>query len=246
MLPTLHGCAAFSFGKETALSEDSSSPTTSDSPRPATAILWDFGGVLTSSPFEAVNTFEERVGAPKDFIRQTNAINPDTNAWAKFESNSVSLDEFDVLFAIESEARGHRIPGKDVIAMLSGTLRPRMVEVLKLCKRHYKVACITNNVKAGEGPGMARGKSKASAVAEVMAMFDLVVESSVEGVRKPNPEIYRIACDRLGVDCTEAIFLDDLGINLKPAKALGMQTIKVVSQDQAINDLSALTGLTFA
>ncbi len=93
---------------------------------------------------------------------------------------------------------------------------------------------------------MARGKSKASAVAEVMAMFDLVVESSVEGVRKPNPEIYRIACDRLGVDCTEAIFLDDLGINLKPAKALGMQTIKVVSQDQAINDLSALTGLTFA
>ena len=246
MLPTLHGCAAFSFGKETALSEDSSSPTTSDSPRPATAILWDFGGVFTSSPFEAFNTLEERVGAPKDFIRQTNAINPDNNAWAKFESNSVSLDEFDVLFAIESEARGHRIPGKDVIAMLSGTLRPRMVEVLKLCKRHYKVACITNNVKAGEGPGMARGKSKASAVAEVMAMFDLVVESSVEGVRKPNPEIYRIACDRLGVDCTEAIFLDDLGINLKPAKALGMQTIKVVSQDQAINDLSALTGLTFA
>ena len=246
MLPTPHGCAAFSFGEEIALSEDSSSPTTSDSPRPATAILWDFGGVFTSSPFEAFNTLEERVGAPKDFIRQTNAINPDTNAWAKFESNSVSLDEFDVLFAIESEARGHRIPGKDVIAMLSGTLRPRMVEVLKLCKRHYKVACITNNVKAGEGPGMARGKSKASAVAEVMAMFDLVVESSVEGVRKPNPEIYRIACDRLGVDCTEAIFLDDLGINLKPAKALGMQTIKVVSQDQAIDDLSALTGLTFA
>ena len=246
MLPTLHQCAAFRFGKETALSEDSSSPQTSDSPRPATAILWDFGGVFTSSPFEAFNTLEERVGAPRDFIRQTNAINPDTNAWAKFESNSVSLDEFDVLFAIESEARGHRILGKDVIAMLSGTLRPRMVEVLKLCKRHYKVACITNNVKAGEGPGMAQGKSKASAVAEVMAMFDLVVESSVEGVRKPNPEIYRIACDRLGVDCTEAIFLDDLGINLKPAKALGMQTIKVVSQDQAIDDLSALTGLTFA
>ena len=228
------------------MSEDSSSPLTSDYPRPATAILWDFGGVLTSSPFEAFNTLEERVGAPKDFIRQTNAINPDTNAWAKFESNSVSLDEFDVLFAIESEARGHRIPGKDVIAMLSGTLRPRMVEVLKLCKRHYKVACITNNVKAGEGPGMARGKNKANAVAEVMAMFDLVVESSVEGVRKPNPRIYRIACDRLSVDCTEAIFLDDLGINLKPAKALGMQTIKVVSQDQAIDDLSALTGLTFA
>ena len=228
------------------MSEDSSNPLSGDFPRPATAILWDFGGVFTSSPFEAFNTLEERLGAPKDFIRQTNAINPDTNAWAKFESNSVSLDEFDALFANESEARGHRIPGKDVIAMLSGTLRPRMVGVLKLCKQHYKVACITNNVKAGEGPGMARGKSKANAVAEVMAMFDLVVESSVEGVRKPDPEIYRIACDRLGVGYAEAIFLDDLGINLKPAKALGMQTIKVVSQDQAIDDLSKLTGLTFA
>ena len=228
------------------MAENSSNPVSSDPPRPATAILWDFGGVFTSSPFEAFNTLEERLGAPKDFIRQTNAIDPDTNAWAKFESNTVSLDEFDVLFANESEARGHRIPGKEVIAMLSGTLRPRMVEVLKHCKQHYKVACITNNVKAGEGPGMARGKSKANAVAEVMAMFDLVVESSVEGVRKPNPEIYRIACDRLGVDCTEAIFLDDLGINLKPARALGMRTIKVVSQDQAVDELSGLTGLTFA
>ena len=210
-----------------------------------TAILWDFGGVFTSSPFEAFNTLEDKLGVPKDFIRQTNAINPEHNAWAQFESNSVSLDDFDDLFAAESEARGHRIPGKEVIAVLSGQLRPRMVEVLKVCKAHYKVACITNNVKAGEGPGMARGKGKANAVAEVMSLFDLVVESSVEGVRKPNPEIYTRTCQRLGVACDEAIFLDDLGINLKPAKALGMRTIKVVSESQAIEDLSALTGLTF-
>ena len=227
------------------MSNDTSNTLNDDSHSLVTAILWDFGGVFTSSPFEAFNTLEEHLGAPKDFIRQTNAINPDSNAWARFESNSVSLDEFDVLFAEESEARGHRIPGKDVIAMLSGSLRPRMVEVLKLCKQYYRVACITNNVKAGEGPGMARGKDKADAIAQVMKLFDLVVESSVEGVRKPNPEIYKIACDRLGVHCSQAIFLDDLGINLKPAKALGMQTIKVVSQDQAIDDLSALTGLTF-
>ena len=210
------------------------------------AILWDFGGVFTSSPFDAFNVLEAKLGAPADFIRGVNAKNPTTNAWAKFESNAVSLDEFDQLFAEESAALGHRINGKDVVAVLSGSLRPRMISVLKLCKQHVKVACITNNVKAGEGPGMARGKSKANAVAEVMAMFDLVVESSVEGVRKPDPEISRIACDRLGVGYAEAIFLDDLGINLKPAKALGMQTIKVVSQDQAIDDLSKLTGLTFA
>jgi len=134
-----------------------------DTANQASAILWDFGGVFTSSPFEAFNALEARLGVPADFIRHTNAINPESNAWAQFESNSVSLDEFDSLFANESEARGHRIPGKEVIAMLSGTLRPRMVEVLKECKKHYKVACITNNVKAGEGPGMAREKNKANA-----------------------------------------------------------------------------------
>jgi putative hydrolase of the HAD superfamily len=210
-----------------------------------TAILWDFGGVFTSSPFEAFNALEEKLGLPTDFIRQTNAINPEGNAWAKFESNSVSIEDFDELFAAETEARGHRVQGKEVIAVLSGRLRPRMVEVLKLCKTRYKVACITNNVKAGEGPGMARNKDKADAVAEVMTLFDLVVESSVEGVRKPNPAIYQRTCERLGVPCNEAIFLDDLGINLKPAKALGMRTIKVISEDQAITDLAALTGLTF-
>ena len=217
-----------------------------DTANQASAILWDFGGVFTSSPFEAFNALEERLGVPADFIRHTNAINPESNAWAQFESNSVSLDEFDVLFADESEARGYRIPGKEVIAMLSGTLRPRMVEVLKECKKHYKVACITNNVRAGEGPGMARKKSKANAVAKVMALFDLVVESSIEGVRKPNPEIYTLTCERLGIACSDAIFLDDLGINLKPAKALGMRTIKVVSEAQAIDDLAGITGLTFS
>jgi putative hydrolase of the HAD superfamily len=208
-----------------------------------TAILWDFVGVFTSSPFEAFNELEARVGAPKDFIRQLNAVNPDTNAWAQFESNAVSLTEFDQLFADESAAAGHRIAGGDVIARLSGSLRPRMIEVLSLCKQHFKVACITNNVKAGKGPGMSDDNSKAARVAEVMAMFDLVVESSVEGVRKPDPKIYQLTCERLGVDTDRAIFLDDLGINLKPAKALGMQTIKVLSEEQAIADLAQVTGL---
>ena len=149
------------------------------------------------------------------------------------------------MFARESEAAGHRIGGKEVIALLSGQLRPRMVEVLKICKQHYKVACITNNVKAGEGPGMSRDADKAKAVGEVMALFDLVVESSIEGVRKPDPAIYTLTCERLGVDPDKAAFLDDLGINLKPAKALGMATIKVLNETQAIDDLAALTGLTF-
>jgi putative hydrolase of the HAD superfamily len=118
-----------------------------------------------------------------------------------------------------------------------------MVEVLRHCKEHFSVGCITNNVKSGTGPGMARDNARADAVQAVMDLFDLVVESSVEGIRKPDPRIYRLACDRLGVDPARTVFLDDLGINLKPARALGMQTIKVVDEDQAIEALYAVTGL---
>lgn len=209
------------------------------------AILWDFGGVITSSPFEAFNLLEASIGAPKDFIRTINATNPETNAWAQFESNQLSMDEFDEMFAEESAAAGHRIPGKDVIARLSGEIRPRMVEVLRRCKQEYRIACITNNVKAGEGPGMSRDSAKAAAVADVMSLFDLVVESSIEGIRKPNPEIYTLTCERLGIAPHEAVFLDDLGINLKPAKALGMRTIKVLNEAQAINALGEITGIDF-
>ena len=99
------------------------------------AILWDFGGVFTTSPFENFNKLEEELGAPRDFIRQVNSTNPDNNAWAQFESNSISLDDFDELFADESEALGFRIDGKAVINVLSGDLRPRMVEVLNICKQ---------------------------------------------------------------------------------------------------------------
>lgn len=222
-----------------------SDPTQSANPN-IEAIIWDFGGVFTSSPFEAFNVLEAEMGAPKDFIRGINTINPENNAWAQFESNSVSMDNFDELFAAESAAQGHRIPGKAVIARLSGTLRPRMVEVLKICKQHFQVACITNNVKAGHGPGMDTDQAKANSAAEVMEIFSLVVESSKEGIRKPNPEIYKRTCEKLAVSPTKCVFLDDLGINLKPAKALGMQTIKVLGEDQAIEELAKVTGLTFA
>ena len=150
-----------------------------------------------------------------------------------------------MLFADESEGLGFRIDGKAVINVLSGDLRPRMVEVLKICKQHYKVACITNNVKAGKGPGMNQNTEKANQVGQVMDLFDAIIESSVVGIRKPNPAIYQMACKTLAVNPQDCAFLDDLGINLKPAKELGMATIKVLAEDQAISDLSKLTGLDF-
>ena len=210
------------------------------------AILWDFGGVFTTSPFEAFARFEKVRGLPKDFIRTINSTNPDSNAWARFESSVTDADGFDEEFRREAEALGHSVRGKDVLELLSGEFRPRMIAALAECKKHYKVGCITNNMKkAGDGPAMATSDDRAELAAKVMAMFDVIVESSVEGVRKPQRRIYDITCERLGVVPERAVFLDDLGINLKPARAMGMTTIKVVTEDQAIRELADVTGLTF-
>lgn len=207
------------------------------------AILWDFGGVITTSPFEAFNRFEAERGLPRDFIRGVNATNPRDNAWARLEQGRMSLDEFDEAFAREAEAAGHRVAGREVIALLYGDVRPRMVEVLKACKARFKVACITNNLEPHGTRSSVVDGGRMAGVAEVMALFDLVVQSSVEGIRKPDPRIYEIACERLGAAPEASVFLDDLGINLKPARALGMRTIKVESEDQAIRELAEVTGL---
>jgi putative hydrolase of the HAD superfamily len=207
------------------------------------AVLWDFGGVLTTSPFEAFNRYESERGLPLDCIRGINATNPERNAWARFEASLITPEQFDEEFASEARAAGLDIRGSAVIELLAGTLRPRMIEALRLCRHRYKVACITNNVKAGHGPGMARTSERAEQIREVMGLFDLVLESSKEGIRKPNPLIYVRACVGLGVQPQECVYLDDLGINLKPARELGMQTIKVVNEDQALGELERLTGI---
>jgi putative hydrolase of the HAD superfamily len=207
------------------------------------AILWDFGGVLTSSPFDSFARYEAEHGLPKDFLRGVNARNHHTNAWAQFESSQVSLDEFDRLFEDESRALGHAVKGRAVLDLLGGDVRPRMVEVLKRCKQDYHVCCLTNNVNMGEGPGMWGTPARAAQVADVMTMFHQVIESSKIGMRKPDPRIYTFACERMNVAPNEVVYLDDLGVNLKPASALGMHTIKVTGEAQAIADLSAALGI---
>lgn len=209
------------------------------------AVIWDFGGVFTSSPFEAFNTYEAERGLPTDIIRRINSLNPDTNAWARLERSEVTADEFDVVFGDEARALGHDIPGKDVLKLLSGRLRPRVVQALHACKAHFKVGCITNNAPVGKGASMTNDDSKASQVAEIFASFEHVIESSKAGVRKPDPRIYMMMCEALEVTPEHCVYLDDLGINLKPARALGMTTIKVLDEDQLLADLATATGLTF-
>ena len=204
------------------------------------AVLWDFGGVVTSSPFEAFNRYERANDIPIDFIRTANATNPDTNAWAQFESSQISVLEFDTVFAEETRARGHEIAGSKVLELLAGDLRPAMVEALTRISKKYKTACLTNNMKTGEGPSMQRSSERAEHTAGVMAIFDVIIESSVVGFRKPNPKFYRLACEKLDIEPSEAVFLDDLGINLKPARKLGMTTIKVMDVDATLAELESV------
>ena len=204
------------------------------------AVIWDFGGVLTSSPFEAFARFETERGLPADIIRRTNAINHLENAWAKFERAEVDIDTFDRLFAAESLALGAEVRGRDILPLLAGDLRPEMVEALRRIKSAFKTGCITNNLPAN-AIGSAGGRKLY--LAEVMMLFDHVIESARIGLRKPDPRIYRMMADALAVDPKRCIYLDDLGVNLKPARDIGMTTIKVRDAKQALAELEAATGL---
>ena len=204
------------------------------------AVFWDFGGVLTTSPFDSFTRYEREKGLPYGFLRSVNAANSDDNAWALFETDDISLDEFDRRFEADSAALGHAVPGRDVIQLLHMDIRSEMFEALRRCSAHFKTACITNNV---QGPGSSGALDPRPEVVEVFAQFDAVIESSKVGLRKPDPAIYRLACNQVGVDPTAVVFLDDLGINLKPARAMGMETIKVGEPEPAIRELEALIGI---
>lgn len=205
------------------------------------AVIWDFGGVLTSSPFEAFARFEAERGLPADIIRRTNANNHWENAWAKFERAEVDIDAFDRLFAAESRALGAEVRGKDVLPLLSGDLRPEMVEALRRTATKFRTGCITNNLPAN-AIGSLGGRSLY--IAEVMALFNHVIESAKIGLRKPDPRIYHMMVEALDVDPRDCVYLDDLGVNLKPARDMGMTTIKVIDSARAIAELEAATGLS--
>lgn len=210
-------------------------------------VLFDFGGVILSSPFEAFNGYEAANGIPLDTIRMLNATNPDDNAWAKLERSDVNASEFGDLFRSEALAAGFDIDGHAILGLLSGDIRSEMVEALRrIGAAGFKTACLTNNVRSHDDRSSgveSADPERAVALRAVMQMFDLVVESSRVGIRKPEVGFYEIALNGLGIEANQAVFLDDLGINLKPARAMGMQTIKVHSADQALRELETIIGL---
>ncbi|MGZ4681735.1 MAG: HAD-IA family hydrolase [Acidimicrobiales bacterium] len=205
------------------------------------AALFDFGGVILSSPFDAFAAFEREHALPEGFLRKVNATDPDTNAWARLERSEVDLEEFAELFTDESAALGHRVDGHEVLALLAGEVRPEMVEAVRRCSERLTTGLLTNNFIASDGRGM-----QDSPLGEILSLFDAVIESSVVGVRKPDPLFYEIACTTLGIEPSEAVFLDDLGVNLKPARLMGMLTIKVTDPAVALAELEQVLGFPLA
>ncbi|MFZ9408211.1 MAG: HAD-IA family hydrolase [Burkholderiaceae bacterium] len=202
------------------------------------AVLWDFGGVISSSPFEAFAQYERERGLPADFLRTVNATNPHDNAWARLERSEFDHAAFDEAFARESRALGHEVRGSEVLPLLSGRIRPEMVQALHRLREHFRLGCITNNFKSMSASPMG-GLYKG----EIMALFHHVIESAKVGLRKPDPRIYRMMTEALKVEPSACIYLDDLGINLKPAREMGMHTIKVGEAGPALEALQTLTGI---
>lgn len=210
------------------------------------AVLWDFGGVITSSPFDAFSAYETRSGLPPGTIRGLNATNPDSNAWARFERGELDVEAFAALFEEEAAAAGHRLEALELLAGLRGELRPAMVEAVRRCHERLLTGLLTNNFEPGRSEQAGADTEAGLGYGAVLDLFHVVVQSSEVGHRKPDLAFYEIACEKLGIEPAEAVFLDDLGVNLKPARAMGMRTIKVVDPDEALAELESVVGFALS
>jgi putative hydrolase of the HAD superfamily len=196
------------------------------------AVFFDMGGVIVTGPFAGFTRYERAHGLPDDLLRTLNATNSDANAWACYERGEIGRDEFCRRYEAEASQRGYRIDAAAVLASMASERVEPMIELIWRLHGRFKLGLITNNLNP-----MDRHQSL---ISDVLSAFDAIIESSIEGVRKPDAAIYALACRRLSVEPAGAVFLDDLGVNLKPAKAMGMHTIKVTDPVAAATELAAL------
>ena len=204
------------------------------------AVLFDFGGVILSSPIDGFHAYERAAGLPPRFLQTLNTVDPDRNAWACAERGEIDADTFYARFEAEALARGHAIDARAVTRTLTGTIRPEMVDAVRALRPRYRTACLTNNMHLGQGTAMSPTSGLAAEIAAAMTVFDHVVESRVIGTRKPEVAFFERACAIVGVAPEHCVFLDDLGVNLKTARALGMVTIKVGDPAVALAELAAV------
>jgi len=200
------------------------------------AVIFDLGGVVMESPLHAIARYEQDRGLPLNAINRAVAGAGDGGAWARLERGELTVEEFCAPFEADCRAAGIIVDARDLMARIGETTvpRPSMLEAILRIRRHGpRVAALTNNWLDGAstvGAGLRRE-------------FDVFVESAAVGLRKPDPRIYELVCRELDVAPARAVFLDDIGRNLKPARALGMTTIKVDDPAQALRELGTLIGL---
>jgi putative hydrolase of the HAD superfamily len=198
-------------------------------------VIFDLGGVILGSPLHAIARFEREEDIEPGFINRVVVSAGQGGAWARLERGELPLEAFFGAFEGDCAAAGRRLSARALMERIAEAAepRPRMLEAVRRIRSGgLRAGALTNN---WIGDGMSAGVLK--------PLFDVFVESSVVGLRKPDPRIYRHACDAIGVAASEAIFLDDIGRNLKAARALGMTTIKVDDPDDALRELEALLGL---
>ncbi len=195
------------------------------------AVIFDLGGVVFPSPFDVFDEYERTSGLPSRFIRTVVAESADHGAWARFERSEIGFDEFRAAFEAECAAAGGAVDAAEIMRGIMSGFAPRaemVTAITRLRAAGLRTGALTNNWAASDRGGT-HGASDLG--------FDVVVESAVEGVRKPDPLIYELVCARLAVEPAHCVFLDDLGVNLKPARAMGMTTIKVVEPRAALVEL---------
>ncbi len=202
-----------------------------------TAVVFDLGGVVTGSPLQAIARYERDHGLLPNVINRVVVASGGRGAWARLERGELTVERFILPFEDDCRAHDVEVDGARLMAYIAeaGRPRPQMLEAIRrLVDRGLRVAALTNNWLS-EAP---RPEPH-----PLRRHFHVFVESSVVGLRKPDPRIYRLVCGDLGVEPAQAAFLDDIGTNLKPARALGMTTIKVDEPGAALRDLGERLGI---
>ena len=211
------------------------------------AIIFDLGGVVLGSPLHAIAAYEREIGLPANFVNRVVADTAPDGAWSRLERGEISMETFYTDFEADCQAAGQTLSARTMFERmaLEALPRPIMIEAIRRIRAEGLLAGALTNNWANEDDGQeneADGPT-GDGTRALADLFDVFVESSVEGLRKPDPRIYTLACERLGVELNEAVFLDDIGTNLKAARALGMTTIKVNTPEQALEELSAVIEL---
>jgi len=201
------------------------------------AVVFDLGGVVTESPLHAIARYEKDHGLAPHAVSRAVVRSGDQGAWPRLERGELTVERFIAPFEADCRAQGVALDGARLMAYIAeaGRPRPAMLAAIRRIGDHgLRVAALTNNwVTEAPRPDPH----------PLRQHFHVFVESSVVGLRKPDPRIYRLVLDELGVEAGQAAFLDDIGGNLKAARALGMTTIKVDQPGPALRELSALLGI---